>query len=68
MQLFNNLGCKTVQNILVIFWQKISCSRSVAVVFSVVVNARVACLCAIFRSLLGPLSAYRHRKDDHIRC
>ena len=49
---FINLGCRTVKNILVAFQQKISCSRSVAVVFSVVVNLRVACSCAVFRSLL----------------
>ena len=28
--------------------------------FSLVVNACVACSCAVFRSLLGPQSAYRH--------
>ena len=56
---FINLGCRTVQNnrVLLEHFSRIS----VAVVFSVVVNARVACSCAVFRSLLGPQSAYRHR-------
>ena len=35
-------------------------------VFSVVVNARVASSCAVCRSLLGPQSAYRHR--DYPAC
>ena len=58
---FINLGCRVVQKNHVPFAP--FSRRSVAVVFSIVVNARVGCSCAVFLSLLGPQSACRHRAD-----